>query len=119
MGLIRRIFTGVIVLIGLLYGVYFSVRNMEAIAVNLPFFGNYNIPSFVGFIAAFVLGLTVAAVYFSVELLSKSMQLRRLRRDLNGSHHKPHKRVRRFLRENEPETSHPEPSIYSSDSKEF
>ncbi len=118
MGVIRRIITGVIVLFILLYGGYFSIRNMDTIGVSLPFFGDYRLPSFVAFWAAFVSGAIFSGLYFGLEIASKTMQVRRLRKEVHGSKVRPHKRARRFLREEEPETK-PEPSIYSQDNKEF
>ncbi len=118
MTLVRRILSGLLGLIGLIYGIYFSVNNLETILVKLPFFGEYQTPAFVAFIGAFILGVLVAALYSSVSHISKSIQLRKLRKDLNGSRRPTHNRVRRFLKEDEPLTK-PEPSIQSLDSKEF
>ena len=91
---------------------------MEAVSISLPFFGDYQVPGFVAYLGAFLVGAIIVAVYSTLEHLRKSMQLRKLRKDLNGSRRQPHKRVRRFLKEDEPITQ-PEPSIQSIDSKEF
>ncbi|MBC7660596.1 MAG: LapA family protein [Chitinophagaceae bacterium] len=116
--LIRRIFTGLVALAGLIYAIFFSVRNMEALPINLPFFGDYRVPGFVAYLGAFILGALIVTVMSTLEHIRKSMQLRKLRKDLNGSRRQPHKRVRRFLKEDEPVTQ-PEPSIQSLDSKDF
>ncbi|RZA13779.1 MAG: LapA family protein [Proteobacteria bacterium] len=116
--LIRRIITGLIGLIGLIYAIYFSVRNMEALPLNMPLLGDFVVPGFVGYLGAFILGAVIVAVFSGFEHVRKSMQLRKLRKELNGSRRQPHKRVRRFLKEDEPVTQ-PEPSIQSLDSKEF
>lgn len=118
MSLIRRILSAVLGLIGLLYGIYFSVQNLETIQIKLPFLGEYQVPAFVAFLGAFLVGVVITFAYSSVEHVRKSMQLRKLRKDLNGSKRQPHKRVRRFLREEEPVTK-PEPSIQGIDSKDF
>jgi len=118
MTLIRRIISGVLGLIGLIYGIYFSVNNLDVIMVRVPGFGDHPAPVFVVTLCAFFLGALITALYSSVSHVSKSLQLRKLRKDLDGSRRPVHKRVRRFLKEDEPLTK-AEPSIHSLDSKEF
>jgi len=118
MSLIRRIISAILGLLGLIYAIYFSVNNLETILVKLPFLGEYTVPAFVAFLGAFLVGVVVTFAYSSVEHLRKSMQLRKLRREVNGTRRQPHKRVRRFLKEEEPVTL-PEPSVQGIDSKDF
>lgn len=118
MSLIRRILSAILGLVGLLYGIYFSVNNLETIVVKLPLVGEYQVPAFVAFIGAFLVGVVITFAYSSVEHIRKSMQLRKLRKEVNGTKRQPHKRVRRFLREEEPVTL-PEPSVQGIDSKDF
>lgn len=116
--LIRRIISAILGLAGLIYGIYFSLNNLETILVKVPGFGEHQVPAFVAFIGAFLVGVIITTAYSSVSHLSKSMQLRKLRKEINGTRRQPHKRVRRFLREEEPLTK-PEPSIQSIDAKDF
>ena len=116
--LIRRLIVGLIALALVVYGIIFSVRNMDTITVDVPLLQVYQVPAFVAFIVVFVIGFSIAALYSGLELARKAMQVRRLRKEMNVSKREPHRRVRRFLKEEDPDTK-PEPSIQSIDSKEF
>ena len=116
--LIRRLIVGLIALTLVVYGIFFSVRNMATIAVDVPLLHVYQVPAFVAFIAVFFIGFLVAGLYIGLEIFRKTIQLRRLRKEITASKREPLKRVRRFLTDDEPEPK-PQPSIQNLDSKEF
>ncbi|MES2744079.1 MAG: LapA family protein [Bdellovibrionota bacterium] len=119
LSLIRRLIVGLVALILVVYGIYFSVQNMDTISVDVPLLHVYQVPAFVAFIAVFLIGFFLAAAYSALEIARKSMQLRRLRKEINVSKREPHKRVRRFLREEKAPETKPEPSIQSIESKDY
>jgi uncharacterized integral membrane protein len=119
LGLIRRLLVGLVALTIVIYGIFFSIRNMDAISVDVPLLHVYQVPAFVAFLALFFIGFFLASAYSALELARKSMQIRRLRKEINVSKREPHKRARRFLREEDSPETRPEPSIQSLESKEY
>lgn len=119
LSLVRRLLVGLIALVLVVYGIFFSIRNMETISVDVPLLHVYQVPAFVAYIAVFSIGFILAAAYSTLEIVRKSMQVRKLRREMNVSKREPRKRVRRFLREEEAPVTKPEPSIQIIESKEF
>lgn len=109
--LIRRLIVGLIALVLVVYGIFFSIRNMDTISVDVPLLHVYQVPAFVAFIVVFFVGFFLAAAYSALELTRKSMQVRKLRKEMNVSKREPHRRVRRFLREEEKPESQPEPTV--------
>ncbi len=110
--LIRRLLVGLIALVFVVYGIFFSVSNMDTISVDVPLLHVYQVPAFVAYIAIFFLGFIVSALYLSLELFRKTILVRKLRKEVKGSKRESNKRSRNFLKEDAPETK-PEPSIQS------
>lgn len=116
--LVRRLIVGLIALVLVVYAIFFSIRNMDTITVDVPLLHVYQVPAFVAYLTVFFIGFVLAAAYSTLEILRKTMQLRKLRKEMNTSKRQPHKRVRRFMREEEVPETKPEPSIQSLD-KDF
>ncbi len=110
--LIRRLLVGLVALIFVVYGIFFSISNMDTISVDVPLLHVYQVPAFVAFIGMFFLGFIASALYLSLELFRKTLLVRKLRKEVGQSKREPHKRSRDFLKEDAPETK-PEPSIQS------
>lgn len=118
LSLVRRLIAGLVGLIIIVYGIFFSLRNMETISVDVPLLHVYQVPAFVAFIATFLIGFVIAGAYSCLEIIRKTMLVRKLRKEMSVSKRQPHRRARRFLREEEPITA-PEPTIQSLEVKEY
>jgi len=112
MSYLRRLISFVVVLICLGYGGYFGFLNMDKVYVNVPYFGEYRVAGFLVFLACFILGALFAAVFFGYDFFRKSFEVHKSRRELSRAHQEPHRRVSRFLEEdNDNTTPRREPSL--------
>ncbi len=110
MSYIRKFFSFVLVLLGLGYGGYFGYLNMDKVYVNVPYLGEFRVAGFLAFLTAFIVGALFAAVFFGYDFFRKSFEVHRSRRALHRAHQDPHRRVSRFL-EDEESNSRREPSV--------
>jgi uncharacterized integral membrane protein len=112
MSYLRRFLSFLVVLISIAYGGYFGFLNMDKVYVNIPYFGEFRIAGFLAFLGAFILGALFAAIFFGYDFFRKSFEVHKSRRALSKIHRDPHRRVSRFLDEdNEAPSPRREPSI--------
>lgn len=112
MSFIRRFFHFILVLFGISYGGYFGFLNMDKVYVNVPFLGEFRVAGFLAFLAAFIVGAIFAAVFFGYDFFRKSFEVHRSRRALSRAHDEPHRRVSRFLDdEQDPSSPRREPTL--------
>jgi uncharacterized integral membrane protein len=112
MSYLRRLISFVVVLAFLSYGGYFGFLNTDKVYVNIPYFGEYRVVGSLAFLASFVLGALFAALFFGYDFFRKTFEVHKSRRALSRAHQEPHRRVSRFLEEdNETTTPRREPSL--------
>lgn len=114
---IRRLVNVILILFAIGYGGYFCWHNMEIVRIDVPLLGEFHVAGCVAYLGCFIVGGLFAAIFFSIELARKSLQLRKSRKELNKAVKQPHKRVSRFLEEDAPSLSIEEPIITRDDSK--
>jgi hypothetical protein len=111
MSYLRRFISFLIVLVGMGYGGYFGFLNMDRVYVNVPYFGEYRVAGFLAFLTSFIVGALFAAVFFGYDFFRKSFEVHKSRRALSRSSNEPHRRVSRFLEEDNDVTPRREPSL--------
>ena len=111
MSYLRRLISFIVVLIFLGYSGYFGFLNTGKVYVNIPFFGEYRVVGSLAFLSSFILGALFAAVFFGYDFFRKTFEVHKSRRALSRAHQEPHRRVSRFLDEDNETTPRREPSL--------
>jgi uncharacterized integral membrane protein len=81
---LRKLLSLLLILFAITYAGFFAFLNSAPIYVNLPYFGEYKAPGAVSFILAFVMGALFAMLYFGLDSMKKSFELRRRGRELSA-----------------------------------
>lgn len=67
--------------------VYFCISNLEFIYVKVPHIGEFKTRAAFAFLTIFMLGLGVSGLWFSTDLVTKSIKIRRLTKKLDKQNH--------------------------------
>jgi len=89
MFLLRRLFGFWLILLLLSAGGIAAFFNQEPIVIRLPYFGPYTTPLGLALIISFAIGASVVVFYFSLEVMKKSFEIRRLKKEIRLSRAHP------------------------------
>ncbi len=72
-----------LVLAIVIMGAYFTLSNQDRISLSLPpWIPHVTVPAYLVFLAFFAAGASVMAIYLGIEVLSKTIEIHKLRRQL-------------------------------------
>lgn len=84
MQFIKRAPLFLIILFSLWYAGLFGYFNQGAIAIEVPYLGNFRIAAALAIMASFVFGAIFASAFFGYDSIRKSMQLRKNKKTISS-----------------------------------
>jgi uncharacterized integral membrane protein len=80
---LRKLTNLLLILILVSYAGFFAFLNSDPIYINLPYFGEFKAPGSIAFVLTFVVGALFSALYFAMDAIRKSFEIRRNKKELS------------------------------------